>query len=111
MGCKGSTVRVGSPRLNQREQKASSFFMSYYVYILKSKKDNKHYIGSTSDVNARIQYHNQGKQRSTKSRIPFELIYTEEYSTKTEAERREKEIKSYKGGNSFKKLIEGCGPA
>jgi putative endonuclease len=77
----------------------------YYVYILKSLKDNKHYIGSTSDLQARLEFHNAGKQRSTKFRIPFILIYSETYSTRQEAEKREFQIKSYKGGRAFKQLI------
>jgi len=77
----------------------------YFVYILKSLRDNKYYIGSTSNVEARLAYHNAGRQRSTKHRIPFELVYKEEYPTKEEALRREKQIKSYKGGEAFKKLV------
>ncbi len=76
----------------------------FYVYILQSKKDNRYYIGYTSDLKARLDFHNSGRQRSTRHRIPFELIYYEEFQTKQEALKREKEIKSYKGGNSFKKL-------
>ena len=68
----------------------------------------KYYIGSTSDVEARLAYHNAGKQRSTKHRIPFELVYVEECPTKQEALIREKQIKSYKGGNAFKRLIAGA---
>lgn len=83
--------------------------MSYYVYILKSQKDQRHYIGSTSDLEKRIEYHNAGRQRSTKHRIPFALIYSEEYSTKTEALKREKYLKSLKGGEAFKKIIKGNG--
>ncbi len=79
----------------------------YYVYILQSKKDGKYYIGYTSDLEARIDYHNAGKQRSTKHRIPFVLVYSEEYKTKFEALKREREIKGYKGGNSFRKLLQG----
>ena len=55
------------------------FIMSYYVYILKSLKDGKYYIGSTSDVVARLNFHNAGLQRSTKSRIPFVLIFQETF--------------------------------
>lgn len=77
------------------------------MYIIQSLKDKKYYIGSTHDVECRLAYHNAGKQRSTKSRIPFILIYSEVFSTKAEAEKREKQIKSYKGGNAFKKLIQG----
>ena len=81
--------------------------MPYYVYILKSKKDNKYYIGSTSDVLARLNFHNAGLQRSTKKRVPFELVLFEEYDSKEEALKREKQIKSWKGGMAFQRLIEG----
>ena len=79
--------------------------MSYYVYILHRLKDNKYYIGSTSDVNLRLNFHNSGRQRSTKNRIPFVLIYSEKLPDKIEALKREKQIKNYRGGDAFKKLI------
>ena len=79
--------------------------MSYFVYILQSLKDHKYYIGSSADVFKRLHYHNAGKQRSTKHRTPFELIYFEECNSKKEALIREKQIKSFKGGQAFKKLL------
>jgi putative endonuclease len=79
----------------------------YWVYILKSEKDNRYYIGSSSNVDARLKFHNAGLQRSTKNRIPFKLIYSELLPNKTEALKREKQIKSWKGGNAFQKLIQG----
>ena len=81
--------------------------MSYFVYILQSLKDYKYYIGSTSDVQARIKFHNSGLQRSTRNRIPFRLVLFEEYETKEEALKREKQIKSWKGGEPFKRLVYG----
>ena len=80
---------------------------SYWVYILKSDKDHRFYIGSAANVQARLKFHNAGLQRSTKNRIPFKLVYSEELPSKTEALKREKQIKSWKGGNAFKKLIDG----
>ena len=80
--------------------------MSYYVYILQSLKDHKYYIGSCSNVEARLRFHNSGLQRSTKNRIPFCIVYTEEYQNKASALAREKQIKKYKGGQAFKRLIE-----
>jgi putative endonuclease len=77
----------------------------YYVYILKSLKDGKYYIGSTSNVENRLNFHNSGKQRSTKFRIPFVLVYKEDWPDRTLAEKREKQIKSYKGGQAFQKLL------
>ena len=79
----------------------------YYVYVLRSEKVGKFYIGSTSDVNARLDFHNSGKQRSTRHRIPFKIVYTEKYVDKSDAIKREKQIKSYKGGEAFKRLISG----
>ena len=79
----------------------------YYVYILQSRKDNKFYIGSTSNVESRLKFHNAGRQRSTRHRIPFEIVRVEKYESKSEALKREKQIKSYKGGEAFRKLIKG----
>ncbi len=81
--------------------------MPNYIYILQSLKDGKYYIGSTGDVTARLNFHNAGLQRSTKSRIPFKLILSEEYFSKEDALKREKQIKGWKGGEAFKRLMAG----
>jgi putative endonuclease len=79
--------------------------MPYFIYILRSEKDGKYYIGETSDVDARLIFHNSGRQRSTRHRIPFIVILTEQYETRKEALKRERELKGMKGGNSFKSLM------
>ena len=81
--------------------------MPHYVYILQSLKDAKYYIGETSDVQERLKFHNSGRQRSTSNRIPFRLVLTEEFENRTDALKREKQIKSWKGGSPFKILIKG----
>ena len=85
--------------------------MPHYVYILQSLKDGGFYVGETADVEARLKFHNAGLQRSTKGRIPFKVVLTETLPHKSAALKREKEIKSWKGGVKFKKLIEGSSPA
>ncbi len=65
----------------------------FYLYILKSKKDGNLYIGSTKDLEKRINQHNAGKVFSTKTRIPFELIYYEAYKSEHDARYREKNLK------------------
>jgi putative endonuclease len=77
----------------------------FIVYILKSLKTGKHYIGQTDNILDRIKRHNSGRSKATKNFAPWELIYSEEYSTRPLAFRREQEIKSYKGGIKFKKLL------
>jgi len=75
------------------------------VYILQSLKIKKYYIGHTNDIDDRLRRHNAGLSKYTKKFIPWKLIYSEEYQTKSEAYKREMEIKKYKGGIKFKKLI------
>ena len=77
----------------------------YYVYILCSFKNNRHYIGHTIDLLERINRHNTGQVKSTKPYIPWKIVYTEECKTKQEAYAREMQIKSYKGGRAFRMLL------
>ncbi|KAB2842244.1 MAG: GIY-YIG nuclease family protein [Melioribacteraceae bacterium] len=69
----------------------------FTVYVLKSLKDGKRYIGFTSELNRRFEEHNLGKVKSTKNRKPFELIYIENFTIKSEAAEREKFFKTHKG--------------
>jgi putative endonuclease len=77
----------------------------YYVYILLSLKDKKYYTGSTGDLRRRIVEHKSGKVRSTKNRLPVKLVCYEAYSTKLEAQRREKFLKSSDGKKDLRKRI------
>ena len=76
------------------------------VYILQSGKDGTYYTGSTNDINRRLYEHNHkaGGQHS-KFRAPWKLIWYKECVNVDEARKEEKRIKSFKGGNGFKKLI------
>lgn len=65
----------------------------YFVYILKSEKDNNLYIGKTNDLKRRLAEHNSGQTQSLKSRIPFILLEYTECSTEQEARILEKELK------------------
>jgi putative endonuclease len=75
------------------------------VYIIKSEKHNRYYIGCTSNFERRIDEHNKGKVRSTKAFAPWSIVHTEKYASKSEAFEREQKTKSYKGGNAFKDLV------
>ena len=80
--------------------------MNYFLYILKSLKDNNHYIGISNNVSERVKQHNSGKTKSTKSRRPFKLVYKEEYNTFEEARERENFLKSYSGVSEKREIID-----
>ena len=69
--------------------------MSYYVYFLKSLKNNDLYIGSTEDLERRLYFHNSGKTRSTKFYRPWQLLGSEIFVTRSEAVKRERFLKSH----------------
>lgn len=77
----------------------------YYTYILLSKKDRKHYIGFTSNIEARLEKHYSGKVKSTAYRRPLELIYYEACRNQDDAIRREKYFKTYWGKMYLKKRL------
>lgn len=67
-----------------------------YTYILRCA-DGTLYTGWTNDLPARLKAHNSGKgAKYTKNRLPVELVYFEEFSTKEEAMSREWHIKRLK---------------
>jgi putative endonuclease len=71
--------------------------MYFYVYILISQVDGNFYTGYTKNINQRVEDHNTGKVRSTKSRLPLRLIYWEGCINQQDATRREKYLKSGNG--------------
>ena len=77
----------------------------FFVYILKSLKDGKFYIGMTNDVKARLKRHEKGQVPSTKNRRPLQLLYTEEYSNRQLARKREKFLKSGPGHQALSILL------
>ncbi|OQX71120.1 excinuclease ABC subunit C [Candidatus Parcubacteria bacterium 4484_255] len=69
----------------------------FYVYILKSRKDGKLYIGYTNNLQKRFEEHNKGLVKSTKHRIPFDLVYCETYFSNADAKHREDMLKRHSG--------------
>ena len=77
----------------------------YTVYIIQSKKDSSFYIGYTKDMFKHIDDHNKGKSRYTKRKLPWVVVYKENFSDKTEAIRRERFLKNQRNKSFYEKLI------
>jgi putative endonuclease len=66
------------------------------LYILESELDGSFYIGQSNDVSKRLITHNSGHNKSTKSRIPWHLLFSIEMESRSQAMKLEKKIKSWK---------------
>lgn len=67
----------------------------YYLYVLKSEKNQRKYIGSTDDLKRRLKEHNLGQGgKYTKDNRPFVLIYYEAYIDKKDAQEAERFYKT-----------------
>ena len=77
----------------------------FYVYILFSEALNKYYIGSTQDINIRLEKHLQSNKGFTSKAKDWVLVYSEEFKMRTEAIRREPQIKKWKSRIMIEKLL------
>lgn len=81
--------------------------MTYFVYAIYNQKHDKFYIGQTFDVVKRIAEHNEKTFKGYTSQFDGEwrLIYKEEVSSRQEALKREKQLKSFRGREFIKTHI------
>ena len=77
----------------------------HYVYVLESTKDGNLYVGCTGNLLERLNYHNSGRVKSTKNRIPLEMIFYEKYNDKYKAFNMERYYKTAKGKKELKLKI------
>jgi putative endonuclease len=66
----------------------------FFTYILRSKKTKRYYIGSTDDLKNRLEEHNSGETVSIRRGIPWKIVHTEQFNTRSEAVRKENQIKA-----------------
>ena len=86
---------------------AGEIVTMFYVYVLKSLNDNGLYIGCSKNLKERLRVHTSGLVRSTKNRLPVELIYYEACLDQNDAFRRERYLKSTYGRRYLKNRLKG----
>jgi len=77
----------------------------FFTYIIQSKLDRSFYIGFARNLQERLEFHNSGKSKYTSKKIPWELVYFEEFNNKTEAIKREKFLKKQRNKDFYLSLI------
>lgn len=83
----------------------SRSFKVFFTYIIYSTARDRYYVGHCEDINLRLERHNLGFTRSTKSGVPWNMMYYETFETRVEAIRREREIKRWKSRRMIEDLI------
>ena len=76
-----------------------------HVYILRSKKDKRFYIGSTNDLGERLKRHNSGYEKATRPYRPYEIVFKQECLDIREARALEQKIKRWKKRELIQKII------
>ena len=79
--------------------------MLFQVYLLFSESKNRYYIGYSSNLEARLIRHNQKSKGFTGNTNDWKVVYTEQYNTIEEAQKRELQIKSWKSRIKIQELI------
>ena len=76
-----------------------------YLYILKSIHLKTSYTGVATHLNKRLREHNLGRVRSTKHYRPWIVVYSERFTTMSEAKKREWFLKCTPQGGKLKRKI------
>ncbi len=96
-------MRTVCPAARDLAKRDKTVIMNYYVYVLKSLKNNDIYIGSTSDLSNRFKLHNSGKVKSTKGYRPWKLLECEKFNNRSETFKREMFLKEHQQKDIIKK--------
>ncbi|MEX2597777.1 MAG: GIY-YIG nuclease family protein [Salibacteraceae bacterium] len=79
--------------------------MDCHVYILRSLKNDRFYIGQTQNIQTRIEKHNAGYVKSTKPFSPWVIVYLETCEDRSSAMKREKKLKALKSRDILNKFV------
>ena len=83
----------------------------FNVYVLKSLKNGRRYIGLTGQgLEERLKQHQSGSTQWTRQNGPFQLIYTEQFLDKRSAQNRERFLKSGHGREFLNRIIPSLRP-
>lgn len=79
--------------------------MKGYVYILKSKKTGRYYVGCSEEPDVRFKYHNAGKVSATRYQIPWVKVFVMKFDDMTDARKEEYRIKRMKSRKYIEELL------
>ncbi len=105
-------VQVPPGAREEADLKGSAFFIldimeqkPYIIYVLQSQVDGSLYKGMTTNMENRLKQHNAAKTKSTKSKKPWIVVYTEYFNNAQDARNREKYFKTAAGRRFLKQIL------
>ena len=87
MGFKRSRVQIPAARI----------ILMFHVYVLRSEKTGRRYVGSCENINERLKRHNSGHSKATRHGLPWRLVHDEAFESRSAAVRRELFYKTGRG--------------
>src|SRR5438552_1527159 len=75
----------------------------FHCYVLSSEKTGRRYVGSCENLADRIDRHNAGQSKATKHGVPWVLIRSESFASRSEAAQRERYYKTGRGRDELNK--------
>ena len=79
----------------------------FHVYVLRSEKTGRRYVGSCENLDDRLRHHNAGESKATKHGVPWILIHRESFPTRAEAVTRERYYKAGRGRDKLDRIEVG----
>ena len=79
----------------------------YRVYVLRNPS-GIFYTGLSENIQQRLEQHNNGISRWTKGKGPWELFWSSDPMSLSEALKLENRIKRQKGGSGFLSILQSC---
>ena len=76
----------------------------FHVYVLKSEKTGRRYVGSCENLETRVRRHNLGHSKATRHGVPWTLVHSETFSNRVDATGRERYYKSGRGRDELDQL-------
>jgi putative endonuclease len=101
------------PREQLKKPRISGFFIGgymqkYFLYILYSERLDRYYVGSSHDPDTRLHFHNTSFKGWTKRGRPWRLVFSKEFSGKTEVLKIERWLKQQKNRSVLEAIIQGA---
>jgi len=76
----------------------------FYVYVLRSLRTGRRYVGFCEELQERLRRHNAGDTKSTRTGVPWVMVYSEPFKTRIEAIRRERYFKTGRGREELERI-------